>query len=1316
MYRQLILVLCCMPCFGLTVTVTGITATQAILTYVAPSTAACTVQVSESVGLSPLIHDVDPTLFSGSNSDTRTGTVNVGLQRSFVVGLRTSALASDGKLYSRALRAFTQHFYQVNCGATASGSFTTANPPLGNGYADTPPFNSSATWNYAWPTINWTDQSQTYIDPLTGIAIKRFTEPGAYGFQGGSAGAQGGGALNVQFDSSASWINPGNITSGSSSTLATSSTTNPMFVAWDSSNLAPDGDNIYGWFPIGFSLDSLQLNVFGNGSSATSGDRTVQVCLVFYDSTNCNSAWFNVVLPQTLVGTPVNYPASTVFPNTGFWSGWGVTPGRKAFGVWPSTVSVSGSTVTNTGADFNIFWKAGAKYFIAGSSPGCTNNLCTIASVQTNQSMTIVESPGTLTSVSSYSAAAGFLVRKATATGSVSISVASQYAVSYQGLLPGAGGLQLCEPNGVTVSFAADGVTPITPVAGELCLINSSGPGADVVGGLYLLIPSTGETRFLNPLYAEVTNGVGADNFQLGGVHTPWGAIDPVDPYTFYFAYIYNSGTYAGDTALVKGQYVPGPECVFQQYQAGANNLPLYATSGNDPGGAPFGVGQFKDSLDGLSTCVTWTNETLPSASRDLTAQITAQSNYKPIWGTPFGVSNILGGKAQVALSPSGGPGLLYVFDLSSGNLQVTTDTFSTYPLRWDAIHAASQQASDRFMGIASANGMGFESGCPPCYVPQANSFAGPYTFTPSAVWKSGAWDFSDTSIPANTSINVTCPSGLPPALVAQGAVGNNCIRFQTLMACNTNPYTTSPSGQTEQSAYPCPYNSAYSMITPLGPGDLVQNLIAVQDGGTVPYEEFQIVQLTSLGSNLWDTIASRLPVSSKPCDPNYPFGPEFWPTGWTGVMTKPCDSDFFIDTTLLSNGYFPVPTGSHYTAGVGIAGGEDPTLVSSGGPSGVPYNIYYQLPFVLQGTGIQPSWQVSGDSFFHGLEAATQVQSYPSNMQLSVTYPVDKNWFLDFHHLNPSLGLGQELTVPNITPFQTPATLVGGTSTVWVFAAPLGTVNFKTQPVVAWAGGYLLQDVSSPATGNIVTDSTPWTFCVVYAVNECRTGSTVGQAYAATPFVGGYNAAGHVGYCIVDNVSYIMPCVNIEPAGAAQIIQSRDDVPDPNSLNWRRLGYGLMGPGRQYQFSTAIPDPTGKWAIFSCNWCDGVRNDLFMFQLPQLPSSTNISQPQNDYQPLSVTLGPSAAYDLAVVQFGYAENGAAADYYCLSRQDTCYAGTNLSPFAYASETSTWASCSGGCAISVPAAPGRMMYYQVIRKNSGSGLTSTGDAGVVAFP
>jgi hypothetical protein len=87
------------PCLGeINVAVVGTTNTQAVLTYTAPDSNPCQLQVSESSGLSPVVHDVDTALFSGSNSDSRSATVVTGttLYLSWEGGLRSRAATGNG--------------------------------------------------------------------------------------------------------------------------------------------------------------------------------------------------------------------------------------------------------------------------------------------------------------------------------------------------------------------------------------------------------------------------------------------------------------------------------------------------------------------------------------------------------------------------------------------------------------------------------------------------------------------------------------------------------------------------------------------------------------------------------------------------------------------------------------------------------------------------------------------------------------------------------------------------------------------------------------------------------------------------------------------------------------------------------------------------------------------------------------------------------------------------------------------------------------------------------------------------------------------
>ncbi|MGO9097428.1 MAG: hypothetical protein ACLQGV_19685 [Bryobacteraceae bacterium] len=171
-------------------TVQGVTPTQAIVSYTAPTEAACRVEVSESRGFSTLVHDVNSALFPGADLDSRTPALfraaapkplpghNVGRSRVFVAGKRALERGLDGRVYSRALQAATTHHVRVTCGTDqAQTQFQTLTVPFGDTFSEGPlpdPEHPGATLQ---PSIDLADRNTAVIDPQTGVLVKPMTLP-----------------------------------------------------------------------------------------------------------------------------------------------------------------------------------------------------------------------------------------------------------------------------------------------------------------------------------------------------------------------------------------------------------------------------------------------------------------------------------------------------------------------------------------------------------------------------------------------------------------------------------------------------------------------------------------------------------------------------------------------------------------------------------------------------------------------------------------------------------------------------------------------------------------------------------------------------------------------------------------------------------------------------------------------------------------------------------------------------------------------------------------------------------------------------------
>jgi hypothetical protein len=157
--------------------------------------------------------------------------------------------------------------------------------------------------------------------------------------------------------------------------------------------------------------------------------------------------------------------------------------------------------------------------------------------------------------------------------------------------------------------------------------------------------------------------------------------------------------------------------------------------------------------------------------------------------------------------------------------------------------------------------------------------------------------------------------------------------------------------------------------------------------------------------------------------------------------------------------------------------------------------------------------------------------------------------------------------------------------------------------------------------------------------------------------------------------------------------------------------------------FNSVRPTPDGTWMLFSTPNLTGLL-EAYMAKLPRFPAPG--STRRDTFVPVEVRFGGLARASTAIVEFGYAENGDPNAYYCTSRREACvaqsYAIDEQQPFYYAVTeanlvTGTPVTCSllgrtplgvprpRNCTITIPALPGRVVYYRLIyRDHSGNAI------------
>jgi hypothetical protein len=481
------------------ITLVGTTPQQAEIQYTSTIAGACTIGLTDNSPYGVTVWDVS-SKFSNSTYDLgrpdspETGTS--GLSRRVILGHRSAEQGNDGNIYSRSLEADAPHTVTVTCGSDSGTlQFATRTIPLGTAYPVLPQYCAGGLEGHCDPTIDWTvtGKDKAYVDPLTGVVVKRVTGPGEeqggysypypYPWAGNAPWLSFSGAKDQSGTSA--WSNINNALTYNGGTYASTSTNgSALFLGFGHYGTA----NLTGsYYPsaLGYlfniSVDDMVVQLF---CSASSGD-TVSLCLTA-DGQTC---WSTTITrsPGTEAGA-VAFGDSTgpsgngsgtwpVNPWTGPFAGWGnpITPPipTHLIAATPVSATVNGTVVSivglsHPGSDYRglIFdneMAAGSPLKIPTSS--CTNNICTVASVTDTGHLIIRESQGNLGTQTVQPMNAGVLIWKASGSGTLSLNAqfgfahSNGFSTAGSGLL-GFGGLgEQCSRLQTTTSVNSSGTS-----------------------------------------------------------------------------------------------------------------------------------------------------------------------------------------------------------------------------------------------------------------------------------------------------------------------------------------------------------------------------------------------------------------------------------------------------------------------------------------------------------------------------------------------------------------------------------------------------------------------------------------------------------------------------------------------------------------------------------------------------------------------------------------------------------------------------------------------------------------------------------------
>lgn len=325
------------------------------------------------------------------------------------------------------------------------------------------------------------------------------------------------------------------------------------------------------------------------------------------------------------------------------------------------------------------------------------------------------------------------------------------------------------------------------------------------------------------------------------------------------------------------------------------------------------------------------------------------------------------------------------------------------------------------------------------------------------------------------------------------------------------------------------------------------------------------------------------------------------------------------------------------------------------------------------------------GSPGFNGLGTGLPLEGHPS---ASISNPPDEATYNQYVDDHPFYG-GSPVLASNVT-------LAGG-QLFRIRGLDVST-KYKLIPYFANSGSRAMKEVSGPSAMLTTDSSTQFQWCVALAAGECYSGSAAGDIYFNAPGITNQFCTNN--WITLQTTLTIPNDICVTAMGAAvQAVKIQRIAEDPQGKTFRVLSNALGKYEQQSVFWNARTIPDGSWLFTSI-----ADSSL---KLIQVPTATQDNGNRQAYVPIPIKLNGGAGVNNAVVEFGYAEYGSASQFYCTARQEACIAATPAinaaMPFFFAtteSAAATGVPCVSGCTVTIPAAPGRVVYYRVQFRDS----------------